>query len=689
MNLFIAEKPSVAKAIAGELGMTGKGDGFIQCGSDKVTWCFGHLLEQAEPDDYTPSDVPRGHNGKKVWRVDELPIIPTTWILMPKEDAKKQLTAIGKLLKEADVIVNAGDPDREGQLLVDEVLEHFNNTKPVRRFWVSAQDSVSVQRGLAALKDNTHFAGWADAAKARQRADWLIGMNLSRAYTLRAQRGGSRALLTVGRVQTPTLALVVARDREIEGFKPVPYHTIRAEIQHAGGSFFAAWKAKEDQAGLDSEGRLVDTAIANALVEKIAGKPVIIAEYKEEAKTQSQPLAFALSDITLLASHKFGYSAEEVLKACQALYETHKLTSYPRTDCAYLPESQHADAAGILAAIKYVNPELGGIVDGADPRIKSKTWNDSKITAHHGIIPTLHKGGKSGLSDQERTIYELIVRAYLAQFYPLHEYRQTTVSAEVESETFTANGKVITRNGWREVFQEADEDDKHDSEEGNRQRLPAMKQGDDVTCGQAARRDAKTKPPARFTEGTLTRAMENIHKFVSDPDHKKVLRDGDGIGTSATRASILSELKRREFLELKGKHIISTTLGRSVIDALPEVVKSPVLTALYERMLKGIEQGNTEMGAFIARQEDFIREQVAKANAGAVRIAGGKEGTPVSSLHKCMACGSGLSRRPSKKPGHFWWGCSNFPTCKQTYPELKGRPDYSKGRDNNQTVIKG
>lgn len=690
MNLFIAEKPSVAKAIAGELGVTGKGDGFIQCGSDKVTWCFGHMLEQAEPDDYTPSDVPRGQNGKKVWRADELPIIPTTWILMPKDDAKKQLAAIGKLLKEADVIVNAGDPDREGQLLVDEVLEHFNNTKPVRRFWVSAQDSVSVKRGLAALKDNTNFAGWADAAKARQRADWLIGMNLSRAYTLRAQRGGSRALLTVGRVQTPTLALVVARDREIEGFKPVPYHTIRAEIQHAGGSFFAAWRAKEDQAGLDSEGRLVDTAIANALVEKIAGKPGVIAEYKQEAKTQNQPLAFALSDITLLASNKFGYSAEEVLNACQALYETHKLTSYPRTDCAYLPESQHADAAGILEAIKYVNPELGGIVDGADPRIKSKTWNDSKITAHHGIIPTMHKGVKSGLSDKERTIYELIVRAYLAQFYPLHEYMQTTVGAEVESETFTANGKVITRNGWRDVFQEGGgEDDKNDSEEGNGQRLPTMKQGDDVICVQATRRDAKTKPPARFTEGTLTRAMENIHKFVSDPDHKKVLREGDGIGTSATRASILSELKRREFLELKGKHIVSTILGRSVIDALPEVVKSPVLTALYERMLKGIEQGNTEMGAFIARQESFIREQVAKANEGAVRIAGGKEGTPVSSLHKCMACGSGLSRRPSKKPGHFWWGCSNFPTCKQTYPELKGRPDYSKGRDNNEAVIKG
>ena len=361
MRLFIAEKPSVAKAIAGELGATGKGDGFIECGTDKVTWCFGHMLEQADPDEYTPDDVPRGQSGKKVWRVDELPIIPESWILKPKDDAKKQLAVIGKLLKEAKEIVNAGDPDREGQLLVDEVLEHFRNSKPVRRFWVSAQDSVSVKRGLAALKENTTYAGWADAARGRQRADWLIGMNLSRAYTLRAQRGGSRALLTVGRVQTPTLALVVARDREIEAFKAVPYHTIRAVVQHAGGSFAAAWKAKEDQAGLDSEGRLVDTAVADALVAAVKGQPGTIAAYKQEAKKQNQPLAFALSDITALASAKFGYSAEDVLNTCQALYETHKLTSYPRTDCAYLPESQHADAP-------YQVQDVGRLEDHRAPR---------------------------------------------------------------------------------------------------------------------------------------------------------------------------------------------------------------------------------------------------------------------------------------------------------------------------------
>jgi DNA topoisomerase-3 len=685
MRLFIAEKPSVAKAIAGELGVTGKGDGFIECGQDKITWCFGHMLEQAGPDEYTAEDVPRSPTtGKKLWRVEDLPIIPTTWIMRPRDDAKQQLAVIGKLLKTASEVVNAGDPDREGQLLVDEVLVHFNSSKPVRRFWVNAQDSVSVQRGLAALKDNTTYHGFGAAAQARGRADWLIGMNLSRAYTLRAQRGGSRVLLTVGRVQTPTLAIVVARDREIEAFKPIPFHTIQAQIQHANGSFVARWEAKEAQTGIDAEGRLVDTAVANALTEALTGTPGRITEYKQEAKKKAHPRAYSLSDITLVASNKFGYTAAEVLEICQSLYE-HKLTSYPRTDCNFLPESQHADAPRVLAAVKHVNPGLAGLVDGTDAAIKSKTWDDSKITAHHGIIPTMHQGSAAGLSDKERSIYDLIVRAYLAQFYPVYEYMSTVVGVDVSGETFRASGQVVTRNGWRDVYtvDEADEGgDGGDKDASDSQTLPPMKQSDDVACLKAVRNDSKTKPPARFTEGTLQRAMENIHKFVSEAEHKKMLRDGDGIGTSATRASIISELKRREFLETKGKQIISTTLGRSLVDALPEVVKSPVLTALYERMLKGIEQGTSEQDAFIAKQEQFIRDQVTKANTGSVSIAGGKEAPKVSELHKCVACGTGLSRRAStKKKGLFWWGCSNYPTCNQTYPDLKGKPDYSKGKN--------
>lgn len=680
MRLFIAEKPSVAKALAGELGVTSKGDGFIQCGNDTITWCFGHMLEQAEPDAYTPDDVPTSTTtGKKLWRTEELPIIPVTWIMKPRADAKQQLAVIGKLLKQASEVVNAGDPDREGQLLVDEVLEHFSSNKPVKRFWVSAQDSVSVQRGLATLKENSQYHGWGAAAQARGRADWLIGMNLSRAYTLRAGRAGSRVLLTVGRVQTPALAIVVALDRKIEAFKPITYHTITAQIQHANGNFVARWETKEDQAGLDSEGRLVDTAVANALTEAVTGKPGRITEYKQEPKKKLHPRAYSLSDITLVASNKFGYTAAEVLQVCQSLYEN-KLTSYPRTDCNYLPESQHADASRVLAAIKHVNPGLAVLVDGADPRIKSKTWDDGKITAHHGIIPTMHQGSVAGLNEKERSIYDLIVRTYLAQFYTIYEYMSTAVAMDVKGETFRVTGQVTTQNGWRDVYtvDDTEEAGEGGKEASDSQTLPPMMQNDDVACIKATRNDSKTKPPSRFTEGTLVRAMEEIYKFVPEAEHKKMLREGDGIGTSATRASIISELKRREFLETKGKQIISTTLGRSLVDALPEVVKSPVLTALYERMLQGIQQGTSGLDAFITKQEQFIREQVAKANTGSVSIAGGKETVKVSELHKCMGCGCGLSRRASaKKKGLFWWGCSNFPTCKQTYKDLKGKPDYS------------
>ncbi|QLZ70853.1 DNA topoisomerase 3 (plasmid) [Legionella sp. PC1000] len=245
MRLFIAEKPSVASALAQELGVTGKGEGYIECGTDKITWCFGHMLECAEPDEYTANDVPRHpKTDKKIWRVDELPIIPATWIIKPKDEAKKQLKIIGQLLKEAQLIVNAGDSDREGPLLIDEILEYFNNQKPVVRFWVSAHDSISLQRGFASMKDNAHYKGLSLAALSRSRADWLIGMNLSRAYTLSAQRGGCNTLLTVGRVQTPTLALVVARDEKIEAFKSKDYHTIKAAFQVENHAFLATFHAE-------------------------------------------------------------------------------------------------------------------------------------------------------------------------------------------------------------------------------------------------------------------------------------------------------------------------------------------------------------------------------------------------------------------------------------------------------------
>ncbi|MGP5480628.1 DNA topoisomerase, partial [Pseudomonas helleri] len=451
MRLFIAEKPSVAKAIASELGQTGKGKGFIQCGNDVVTWFFGHMLEQADPDTYTAADAPRSQNGKKIWRIEDLPIIPVEWRYNPREDAQEQLDIVKGLYAKADQIVHAGDPDREGQLLIDQPVRLlFGNSKPVLRYWCSALDSVSVRRGLESLKDNKAYAGFADAAEARGRADWLIGMNLSRAFTLKALRGGSQALLTVGRVQTPTLNLVVTRDRLIENFKPIPFHGIRGAFNHAEGQFLADWKPREDQEGMDEDGRLINTAIADALVKSLSGQQGKVVSYHQEPKTKGQPRSLSLTDVTVLASQHFNYSAATVLATCQSLYETHKLTSYPRTDCGYLPESQFADAPAILEVLKSVVPELEPQISKANTKIKSKTWNDSKVTAHHGIIPTVQPGDVSKLTTEERAIHNLIVRYYLAQFYPVHEYLKTTIELDVASEKFVAHGNVVTNNGWKD-----------------------------------------------------------------------------------------------------------------------------------------------------------------------------------------------------------------------------------------------
>jgi len=686
-RLFIAEKPSVAKALAAELGRASRSDGYLSCGEDIITWCFGHMLELASPDEYTSDDVPRSKAGRKRWRVDELPIIPEKWKSHPKEDARKQLKIMGSLLKRAGVteVVHAGDPDREGQLLVDEVLAHFKNRKPTRRYWVSAQDPVTVRRGLASLKNNSDYQGWAAAARARARVDWLTGMNLSRAFTLASERSGAGALLTIGRVQTPTLALVVQRDHDIERFVSVPFYMIEANFVHAAGKFVGTWQPGEDQAGLDSEGRLLDQSVSDAIVAKVQGNQGVVSLFKQQKRLQPHPLAFSLADITLLGSKIYGLSAEMTLKVCQSLYEKHKLTSYPRTDTGYLPESQFADAPAVIASLRTMHTGLQDVIDGADTTIRSRAWNDKQVTAHHGIIPTQHTCSLSALTDTERKLYDLIVRRYIAQFYPEHQFMATTIEVMIKAERFRSYGKRILVEGWRSVLSSGHSD--------KEQALPAVALKDTVKCEKVTRRDAKTKPPARFSEGTLIQAMANIHRYIVDPGQKKVLREGDGIGTSATRASIISELKRRTYLEASGKHIISTTLGRSLCAALPDVLKSAVSTAVNERSLKEIETGAPGFDSFLQSHESFIRNQVTSVNASSITVEGaehqktgkkhgkktvsktGKRRSPTVSKHQCKACSKGLVRRPSvRTKGEWWWGCSGYPACKNTYQDKAGKP---------------
>ena len=619
MRLFIAEKPSVAKAIAEELGVVRRDASSITCKDDNVvTWCFGHLLEQAEPDDYLPDNIPRTKKGKKIWRIQDLPIFPSEWIVAPRDDAgvQRQLNAIGAFIKRADTLVNAGDPDREGQLLVDEVIEHFNARQSVERFWVSAVDPASIRKGLKALKKNADYAGMRDAARGRSRADWLLGMNLSRAYTLFNQpQFGKGELIAVGRVQTPTLTMVARRDYAVRNFKPQPYLTISAQLSADDKAFTAKWKPAEGQKGMDEEGKLlINLDIGKALIEKLSQeKTAAVLKAETKRKKALQPKAYSLADIQIEASRLFGYTAEDTLNICQSLYEEHKITSYPRTDCSFLPESQHADAPGVLAAIARTFPATAAAVAKADSKIKSPTFNDKKITAHHGIVPVANSVPWDRLNDKEKNLYRLIAKRYIAQFYPVHEYDATEIQFNIGGENFTAKGNVVVKKGWKALYAAAPKSaDKKKKDAEDDQQLPALKKGDTANVLGITGKEAQTKPPAYFTEGTLIAAMENIWRSFDDEKLQTQLKEAGGIGTPATRAAIISELRRKTYLEADGKILHCTNLGRSLLKKVSPQIRSAVLTAKFEEKLKLVEKGDCNVNDFVADYEAFIRSELDK-----------------------------------------------------------------------------
>ena len=619
MRLLIAEKPSVAKAIAEELGVVRRDASSITCKDDNVvTWCFGHLLEQAEPDDYLPDNIPRTKKGKKIWRIQDLPIFPSEWIVAPRDDAgvQRQLNAIGAFIKRADTLVNAGDPDREGQLLVDEVIEHFNARQSVERFWVSAVDPASIRKGLKALKKNADYAGMRDAARGRSRADWLLGMNLSRAYTLFNQpQFGKGELIAVGRVQTPTLTMVARRDYAVRNFKPQPYLTISAQLSADDKAFTAKWKPAEGQKGMDEEGKLlINLDIGKALIEKLSQeKTAAVLKAETKRKKALQPKAYSLADIQIEASRLFGYTAEDTLNICQSLYEEHKITSYPRTDCSFLPESQHADAPGVLAAIARTFPATAAAVAKADSKIKSPTFNDKKITAHHGIVPVANSVPWDRLNDKEKNLYRLIAKRYIAQFYPVHEYDATEIQFNIGGENFTAKGNVVVKKGWKALYAAAPKPgDKKKKDTEDDQQLPALKKGDTADVLGITGKEAQTKPPAYFTEGTLIAAMENIWRSFDDEKLQTQLKEAGGIGTPATRAAIISELRRKTYLEADGKILHCTNLGRSLLKKVSSQIRSAVLTAKFEEKLKLVEKGDCNVNDFVADYEAFIRSELDK-----------------------------------------------------------------------------
>ncbi len=613
MKLYIAEKPSLGRAIAEVLPRPHrKGDGCIYAGNgDCVSWCVGHLLEQAEPDAYDPQ--------LKQWRLEHLPIIPETWQLKPKANSRKQLAVLRKLVKEADQLIHAGDPDREGQLLVDQVIDYLKvpgkKRDSTQRCLINDLNPAAVTRALGQLRNNKEFIPLSTSALARSRADWLYGINMTRAYTLMGRKVGYQGVLSVGRVQTPVLGLVVRRDEEIEAFVAKPFYQLIAHLVTAQGEHFKArWQPSEACLPYqDDEGRVLSKALAENVQARIHQQPATVTASSRKSKQQPPPLPYNLSTLQIDAARRFSLSAKQVLDTCQALYERHKLITYPRSDSRYLPQEHFADRNTVIDALANNCPPLAEAAGNADRDLKSAAWNDKKVEAHHAIIPTARKMDTSSLSQAERNVYELVARQYLAQFYPAHEYSDSQIDLDIAGGHFIARARSVLKPGWKALFPARNTDDKGESALNSA--LPSLKKGDSCHCERGEILEKETTPPKPFDDASLLAAMTGIARYVQDPELRKVLKDTDGLGTEATRAGIIELLFTRGFLLRSGKQIRSTPAGRGLIHSLPESSALPDMTARWEIELDAIGQRKGSYNGFMQPLLASLHELIAQSQA--------------------------------------------------------------------------
>lgn len=586
MILYIAEKPSVGRAVAAVLPKPQqKGDGFIKLANgDVVTWCIGHLLEQAEPEAYDAQ--------YKKWCKEHLPIIPAEWKQQVKRETSKQFSVVKKLIKDADMLVNMGDPDRVGQILVDEVINYAGVSKAKReaakRCLVNDMNPAAIKKALNNLRPNTDFIPLATSALARARADWLYGINMTRLCTLLGQQVGYQGVLSIGRVQTPVLGLVVQRDQDIEKFVTKPFYDVFVTLETADKQQFRAkWQPSAAcEPYQDEAGRVLLKKLADTVVQKVVGQTGQVKAVKREQKKQSAPLPYSLSSLQIDAAKRFNLNAQKTLDICQQLYERHKLITYPRSDCRHLPNGHYAERNAVSSAIAKTADGLSSAVAQADLSLKSKAWNDSEVGAHHAIIPTSTSMAASRLSREEQQVYELIARQYLMQFYPPFQYAEHQIDSEVAGGLFIAKQKSVIAQGWKALLP-GDKSNEQDADFAPNP-LPDVKQGDVLTCIDGKLDEKQTSPPKHFTDASLLAAMTGIARYVNDPQLKKVLRETDGLGTEATRAGIIELLFKRQFLSKQGKDIRATEIGKKLINSLPQRMVVPDMTANWEAQLEAI-----------------------------------------------------------------------------------------------------
>jgi DNA topoisomerase-3 len=674
-TLVIAEKPSVGRDLASALPGTfkpgtirkktaapedGDGDGagargrrnqteFLESDDMLITWAVGHLVELAEPDEYDDKF--------KKWRMTDLPIVPDDFRLKPRDaKSKKQLDVILNLLRRDDVdsVINACDAGREGELIFAYIYDVYRDglkkgehVKPVERLWISSMTKQAIREGFERLRPGDQLLPLEEAARSRSEADWLVGMNATRAATIRG-RAWVGGVVSLGRVQTPTLAMIVRREREIQAFVPEPYWLVHASFDPR---YQGLWFEGE-------ETRIKKVERADEIVAKVAGKEGTVEKVERKEQSERPPLLYDLTSLQRDANRRFGFSARRTLQAAQSLYEDKKAITYPRTSSRYLSGDMVPQLKIVASTLQEIGEyrEAATFVMRLDQLPLARVVNDAKVSDHHAIIPTDISHDVERFTPDERRVFDLIARRFLAVFHPPARYARTTIVTVVEEERFRTRGKVTLEAGWRGVYgveADAERERQGEDDEGEGE-LPPLREGQTVKCAAAEREDKMTKPPPRYTEATLLSAMETAGKLIDDEELREAMKDS-GLGTPATRAEIIETLIRREYIERAGKDLQPTPKGLQVISMLEEhKLTSPELTGEWEHKLSEIEHGRVRREAFMREIETFAGEivgQIAELDKEKLR----PERVELGLCPRCGAVSGEIIRENSRAYGCTSW----------------------------------
>jgi len=586
MKLIIAEKPSVARDIAAVIGGVKRHNGYIEARDYTVTWAVGHLVTLADAHDYNVK--------YKRWNLDDLPIVPKPFRLKVIDSSKDQYKVVSALLKQAVEVIVATDAGREGQLIYELIALSVGYKGQAKRLWLSSMTEQAIRDAMKRLKSNSEYKNLYYAGFARAQADWLTGINATRAMTTHAG-----TLLTIGRVQTPTLAMIVHRCLEIESFIPQPYFELDAVFGHVKGDYRGKWFSPHKKTRFDCK------EDAESLQRKVEGQPANITKLEQKVVKEQPPQLFDLTTLQRVANQKFGFTADMTLKLAQALYETYKVLTYPRTDSRYLSEDIVPTLRQRLIAAGKTFSELSALIPETI-RPTKRVVNDSKVSDHHALLPT-EKVASSALPTNERKIYELVTKQTIAALLEPAQWASTTIETTVVEELFKTSGRVLKKSGWRAVFgaNNPEEDSKKGDEDEAQTTLPAVAKGDNVIARQVELLSKQTKPLAHFTESSLLSAMENAGKHVDNETLAEALRER-GLGTPATRSSIIEKIKRDGYVEVQKKNLMATAKGRSLIEAIHiDVLKSPEMTGNWEYRLAQIESGKYDVRQFIGEITEF------------------------------------------------------------------------------------